>query len=811
MKKESIYPTPTPDELPYGKAFLVEQEHSQEGQLERAKEYARQAHDVVGQLESEFAAQRLSPLEKAAALDAAGADIFEQSTNHTTLEASSQAVAMGVEIVGQDGNQPRTSEHLLTQSHEKVILALDAKVALGEIVRAEHVARELQCYMKERALNEQREQKRQTYQEAMQSGRLQSEQVSEERERQLQDSPYLQSRQEFSDMRYADGAVFNALGMDPEKREAYRADLLNRFMMPNEQRSGTELLDEQGNERLPIMDITLERNEQENVARAVSQRSQAYRQAHERLAAIAASQESLSQDDIMRLLQEEGVLQEQYGHGVNPEGKTEAGTAADLYLDAGDVALAQQIDQLAQQLSGATQGVYDRIQARTATFLANMIPAGTELLHTTSTNGLEGIVAQGGLGPRSQFLHGTQAEAKIQGGLVHFTGFGTYASGYGQHTIGIPIDTIIEKTPYLQPEKTFQGNDGDRDGLYSQEKMGGIVINDVSSLPALLRDRLEAVHDTIDTHGLQGVTVNGDFDNFAFAASSDKEAASQYEYSLDDMTIYTPGEQGSDGTKAAISAITENESAQLRAIYGRANAGEGSTVNGASTPNFSLADGMKVYGSLYATKTTYHEGAEMAGRREINLTSVVEGAIHRHVGELLAVSNEDPREVMNEAFLEIAKAEQAATSEYEAEKTVADMQKSIVYSYINSYEDIDHRKITPKEVFAPIEPEHVVSGATTGVYRADALSSKDKSELLGAIVEKATQGNDPDWWSEQSIDAHARSAVEVNGHLKQLGFEPSDEQLRAAEYRLQQKRQADEGRRVEPMSLELPMFDGGLL
>lgn len=684
----------------------------------------------------------------------------------------------------------------------------------SNIVRAEKVSQDLQGYLASQEKDRTAQERESIYESAIESGRYSEDIVSNERMNDLRQSPYEQARLTGDNTQgIREGEVFNNDGMPSIEREAHRADLHNRFMQSTEQRRGTELIDDNGVERRPIVDISIESDDQDSIAKSVSQRSQAYVAARDKLSAILSSGETVKYEEVKELLVSEGVIHAEQMRGVNPEGVSEAGTVADLYISAEDIENAREIDRLRNEIfkgKGFTESdeIYDNIQKRATTFIANMIPSGVEMFHATDENGVRGILGQGGLAPRSQYKHGTDARVAMQGGLVHWAGLGTYAHTYGDKVIGIPIDAIIEKTPYMQPETVFQGASLDDEG-YTQEKMGGITINDIDSMPDMMRQRLETMQKNIDTYGLQGLTVNGEFDNFAFAASSEEGVASQYEYSIDDMTIYTSSSSDSDLAKDIVAA---SDNIQVREVtrdssHRRESSMPNSTdvyLEGASINNFNIKNGMKVYVPLSESKTRFSE-SKMASayRREINLDGIVDGMKHSYVGELLDQSSDDPREVINEAFLEIgresarARLEGGEDASYE---TKVEMEADLFSSYIRNYSDAVAEKANPESIISRLSPDVVSYAIGLRSSHGDGFKSVDQShkkELLNAIAERAGSTGDPGWWADFSA---AEGRYVSKDMLEELGFVPSDEQKQAF----------DESVRVKPSERAVsPLPTGG--
>jgi len=333
--------------------------------------------------------------------------------------------------------------------------------------------------------------------------------------------------------------------------EPLRNELLERFVRPVELRVGHELSDERsGNTKRPIMDITLDAHAEVEVQHAIAERGEVLAQTLVTLNELVENRAEKSKNECVQLLMDMGVWSR--GHGKLLEGDCPAGTIADLYIDSTDLEKYQEIDRLVARISGKTIDSKARLAEGVVNMAAYTFPSGVELMHATPVESLNHIVERGAVAPRSQVMHGVHRKTQLNGGFIHMTAPGSVAyeytsSGSGQKVVfGVPIDVIMEHSPYIQLEHDYMENiiarpnkdAGTTDWHSMQYELGRLQINNIHTAPMVFQAALQTMHANLDKGLRHSYLKNGLYNNYSFAASDQAETAAGYIYPLEDLSMY---------------------------------------------------------------------------------------------------------------------------------------------------------------------------------------------------------------------------------------------------------------------------------
>lgn len=332
--------------------------------------------------------------------------------------------------------------------------------------------------------------------------------------------------------------------------EPLRNELMERFARHVGLRVGHEIIDDTSGEvKRPIMDITLNAHAEVEVKRAIAERGVALTRALAALNELAENHEEKSSDECAQLLIEMGVWSR--GHGKLLDGDCPAGTIADLYIDNTDLEKYEQIDALVARISGNTIDSQARLAEGIVNMAAYTFPSGVELMHATPVGSLNHIVERGAVAPRSQVMHGVHRKTQLNGGFIHMTAPGSTAYEYtssGQKVVfGIPIDVIMEHSPYIQLEHAYMENiiarpnkdTGSTDWHSMQYELGKLQINNIHTAPMAFQAALQTMHANLDKGLRHSYLKNGLYNNYSFAATDQVETAAAYTYPLEELSVYT--------------------------------------------------------------------------------------------------------------------------------------------------------------------------------------------------------------------------------------------------------------------------------
>lgn len=412
-----------------------------------------------------------------------------------------------------------------------------------------------------------------------------------------------------------------------------RADTVSCLEQSVPVRAGEPLLDKYtGAERRPIMDIQLDDHAKACVQEQIARRSEGLDKALEAIAEIASHPENRRTNEYeahalgvyMTALQDLGVWSRQHGNLLRGESsvgtlskgmESPGGTVADLYIDEGDLAKYKQIDIMINEATMLNIDSSNLIADGIANLAAHTFPSGVEMVHALPPDSLEAVIHQGSLAPRSQVMHGVDRTTQLNGGFTHMTMPGTaaYEYSHGRATVvGIPIDTVIAYSPYMQLEHAYTGNEfrrsGDSHSSSTQYEMGAMVINDISTAPRVFQAALGTMRGNLDDGMSRSNIRQGDLNNVSFAATNEATTAAAYQYPLEALSIYSEDYD-------TIRRLAEKFPEKADTIYGRtkvvASESQGRPIGAIDLPNFSLEAGqpLKVYAPMSSAEVGFTEGA----------------------------------------------------------------------------------------------------------------------------------------------------------------------------------------------------------
>jgi len=234
------------------------------------------------------------------------------------------------------------------------------------------------------------------------------------------------------------------------------------------------------------------------------------------------------------------------GSRVEVEGLKTGGDMTDLYMRTEDVqkredlaARLQSSSLFSQAISQTNIGYFlqynqaERVQA----CVEGIIPEGTELFH--STKRVDDIIASGRFGTRLEAGLMGETETGTHSNLLHFGEVGKINGHYGNDIIGVPIEKIVERAPYIQQENGYEaGRDkyGGPNGSYSQH-LGKVELPTTGEGVALVvRQRVAKIKDRFE-NGVLAQGTNGGANNITFAASREAGSAGQYSFDVEDCSI----------------------------------------------------------------------------------------------------------------------------------------------------------------------------------------------------------------------------------------------------------------------------------
>lgn len=460
-----------------------------------------------------------------------------------------------------------------------------------------------------------------------------------------------------------------------EAVEALKQDTIEQFDKSFEQRKGQTIIDEySGRERRPIMDIQLEGHSSELVAAEIAKRSKGLDEAIVAITQMASKPEyrkayehdANKLDRYKDVLYDLGVWNRSHGQLLN-DGKSvtyrdlesSGGTVADLYLDDVDIAKYREIDAIINEANGMEVDSVSMLADGIANLAAHTFPSGVELIHALPPDSFEAVVRQGAIAPRSQVLHGVKRTTQLNGGFTHMTmpGSAAYEYTHGSATlVGIPIDTVIEKSPYMHLEHDYVGNSfrkkGDEHDSSTQYEMGKMVINDIATAPKVFQSALHTMHSNLEGGVRASDIAQGKLNNLSFAASNNVETAAAYSYPIDELSIYTED-------VSLIRSTVQKFPEKASMLYERSTVVDGGSgerpISAISLPSFNIQANapITVFSPMSAKEVSFTEGdvgnAFNQSSVEVSTDTIVPGTEAKFMDQLLE-SGMRPHEVVAKAL-----------------------------------------------------------------------------------------------------------------------------------------------------------------
>lgn len=527
----------TPHDLPSyltGDVKIVTPAQEQLNELQRRVEMVRSESNTIKELYNEVAEQQNSTPEATnEAVDDIVADAVADGVKSIEPGTKEAAIAAAIVEIGLPGDQPKTAEQLEAIAAANID-STEAVVGAAEQagVDTDEVARELQ----------EKEHERKIKPELFSDG--------------------IQLVDRKSVTRDYDGYIG---GYDRKLYEEYREEAQDLMTIPEEQRLGTEIIDEFGEARRPIIDIELlDEEDIKDVQEQVNLRKSGFNKIEEFLLQVGSN----SEHDIDGKELAHQVADIALKHDIiRPDNQERLTTIADLYISETDVRQMQQIDEAMHDSTTGKRYVTMATERVVGLAQYNVLCSGTVMVHSGD---YIAVTESGGLSPRSMREgNGAQSENTSSGGLIHFTGDSTHCF-YGDSCFGITIDDVVKKTPYLfyEPgiviDNNGQGHSNDRAGATQkrrdtwQQEMHGtsqrmskvMLGRHGGDMPKFVQARLDSAT-TRAAEGLAGADIGiGERNNFSFAASEDKEMAAKYKYELGD-DLFTICRMGDDGNVRA--------------------------------------------------------------------------------------------------------------------------------------------------------------------------------------------------------------------------------------------------------------------
>lgn len=552
----------TPHDFPSyltGDVKIVTPAQEQLNELQRRVEMVRSESNTIKELYNEVAEQQNSTPEATnEAVDDIVADAVADGVKSIEPGTKEAAIAAAIVEIGLPGDQPKTAEQLEAIATAN-IGSTEAVVSAAEQagVDTDEVARELK----------EKEHERKIKPELFSDGI-----------RPLDRKPVT---------RGYDGYIG---GYDWNLYKEYYKEAQDLMTVPEEQRLGTEIIDEFGEARRPIIDIELlDEEDIKDVQEQVNLRKSGFNKIEEFLLQVGSNSEH--DIDGKELAHQVADIALEYDI-IRPDNQGKLTTIADMYISETDVRQMQQIDKMANDLTGGRYWYHNHYVDEAAERVVgltkfNLLCSGTVMVHSGD---YISVTESGGLSPRSiREGSGAQKEGSSSGGLIHFTGDSTRCF-YGDSCFGITIDDVVKKTPYLfyEPgiviDNNGQGHSNDRagtvqkrcdtwrQGMYgTSQRMSKVMLGRHGGrMPKFVQARLDSAT-TRAAEGLAGADIGiGERNNFSFAASEDKEMAAKYKYELGD-DLFTICRMGDDGN---VRAHVDTETVFMPVSYKQVNFSE---------------------------------------------------------------------------------------------------------------------------------------------------------------------------------------------------------------------------------------------
>ena len=516
-----------------GDVKIVTPAQEQLNELQRRVEMVRSESDTIKELYNEVAEQQNSTPEATnEAVDSIVADAVADGAKSIEPGAKEAAIAAAIVEIGLPGDQPKTAEQLETIATANID-STEAVVSAAEQagVDTDEVARELK---------------------------------EKEHERKIKPELFSDGLQpvDRKSVGVYDGYIG---GYDRKLYEEYREEAQDLMTIPEEQRLGTEIIDEFGEARRPIIDIELlDEEDIKDVQEQINLRKGGFNKIEELLLQVSGNSEH--DIDGKELAHQVADIALEYDI-TRPDNQGRLTTIADLYISETDVHQMQQIDEAMHDFTTGERYVTMATERVVRLAQYNVLCSGTVMVHSGDYLSVTG---SGGLSPRSMREgNGAQSENTSSGGLIHFTGDSTRCF-YGDSCFGITIDDVVKKTPYLfyEPgiiiDNNGQGHSNDRMGVVQKrcdtwrrgmygtsQRMSKVMLGKHGGdMPKFVQARLDSAA-TRAAEGLAGAAIGiGERNNFSFAASEDKEMAAKYKYELGD-DLFTICRIGDDGNVRA--------------------------------------------------------------------------------------------------------------------------------------------------------------------------------------------------------------------------------------------------------------------
>ncbi len=546
----------TPHDFPSyltGDVKIVTPAQEQLNELQRRVEMVRSESDTIKELYNEVAEQQNSTPEATnEAVDSIVADAVADGAKSIEPGAKEAAIAAAIVEIGLPGDQPKTAEQLETIATANID-STEAVVSAAEQagVDTDEVARELK---------------------------------EKEHERKIKPELFSDGLQpvDRKSVGVYDGYIG---GYDRKLYEEYREEAQDLMTIPEEQRLGTEIIDEFGEARRPIIDIELlDEEDIKDVQEQINLRKGGFNKIEELLLQVSGNSEH--DIDGKELAHQVADIALEYDI-TRPDNQGRLTTIADLYISETDVHQMQQIDEAMHDFTTGERYVTMATERVVRLAQYNVLCSGTVMVHSGDYLSVTG---SGGLSPRSMREgNGAQSENTSSGGLIHFTGDSTRCF-YGDSCFGITIDDVVKKTPYLfyEPgiiiDNNGQGHSNDRMGVVQKrcdtwrrgmygtsQRMSKVMLGKHGGdMPKFVQARLDSAA-TRAAEGLAGAAIGiGQRNNFSFAASEDKETAANYKYELGD-DLFTICRMGDDGN---VRAHVDTETVFMPVSYKQVNFSE---------------------------------------------------------------------------------------------------------------------------------------------------------------------------------------------------------------------------------------------
>mgnify|MGYP000963644075 CR=1 FL=1 len=546
----------TPHDFPSyltGDVKIVTPAQEQLNELQRRVEMVRSESNTIKELYNEVAEQQNSTPEATnEAVDDIVADAVADGAKSIESGAKEAAIAAAIVEIGLPGDQPKTAEQLEAIAAANID-STEAVVSAAEQagVDTDEVARELK---------------------------------EKEHERKIKPELFSDGLQpvDRKSVGVYDGYIG---GYDRKLYEEYREEAQDLMTIPEEQRLGTEIIDEFGEARRPIIDIELlDEEDIKDVQEQINLRKGGFNKIEELLLQVSGNSEH--DIDGKELAHQVADIALEYDI-TRPDNQGRLTTIADLYISETDVHQMQQIDEAMHDFTTGERYVTMATERVVRLAQYNVLCSGTVMVHSGDYLSVTG---SGGLSPRSMREgNGAQSENTSSGGLIHFTGDSTRCF-YGDSCFGITIDDVVKKTPYLfyEPgiiiDNNGQGHSNDRMGVVQKrcdtwrrgmygtsQRMSKVMLGKHGGdMPKFVQARLDSAA-TRAAEGLAGAAIGiGQRNNFSFAASEDKETAANYKYELGD-DLFTICRMGDDGN---VRAHVDTETVFMPVSYKQVNFSE---------------------------------------------------------------------------------------------------------------------------------------------------------------------------------------------------------------------------------------------